>query len=105
MYHNLLKNYEKSEEYVENLETWLNQFSKTITDMNRQIKKIDNKKPLNSKEVNEIRRALQTQEKDKTTKSILSKLENGKWKDKTRSLGKDLTKAQINEEVERLLDQ
>ena len=41
--YNLLKNYEKSEEYVENLETWLNQFSKTITDMNRQIKKIDNK--------------------------------------------------------------
>ena len=41
--YNLLKNYEKSEEYVENLETWLNQFSKTITDMNRQIKKIDSK--------------------------------------------------------------
>ena len=41
--YNLLKNYEQSEEYVENLETWLNQFSTTITDMNREIKKIDNK--------------------------------------------------------------
>lgn len=41
--YNLLKNYEQSEEYVENLETWVNQFSKTITDMNQQIKKIDNK--------------------------------------------------------------
>ena len=41
--YNLLKNYEQSEEYVENLETWVNEFSKTITDMNRQIRKIDNK--------------------------------------------------------------
>ena len=41
--YNLLKNYEQSEEYVENLETWVNQFSKTITDMNREIKKIDSK--------------------------------------------------------------
>jgi len=41
--YNLLKNYEQSEEYVENLETWLNEFSKTITDMNREIKKIDQK--------------------------------------------------------------
>ncbi len=39
--YNLLKNYERSEEYVENLETWVNQFSKTITDMNQRIKKID----------------------------------------------------------------
>ena len=39
--YNLLKNYEQSEEYVENLETWVNQFSKTITDMNQRIKKID----------------------------------------------------------------
>jgi len=41
--YNLLKNYEQSEEYVENLETWVNQFSKTITDMNQELKKIDNK--------------------------------------------------------------
>ena len=41
--YNLLKNYEQSEEYVENLETWLNEFSKTITDMNREMKKIDQK--------------------------------------------------------------
>ena len=41
--YNLLKNYEQSEEYVENLETWVTEFSKTITDMNREIKKIDSK--------------------------------------------------------------
>ena len=41
--YNLLKNYEQSEEYVENLETWVNEFSKTITEMNQQIKKIDHK--------------------------------------------------------------
>ena len=41
--YNLLKNYEQSEEYVENLETWVNEFSKTITDMNRELKKIDGK--------------------------------------------------------------
>ncbi len=40
---NLLKNYEQSEEYVENLESWVNRFSKTITDMNTQLKKIDSK--------------------------------------------------------------
>tara|TARA_R100000008_G_scaffold59244_1_gene36949 strand:- start:1215 stop:1490 length:276 start_codon:yes stop_codon:yes gene_type:complete len=41
--YNLLKNYEQSEEYVENLETWVNQFSKNITNMNQQLKKIDEK--------------------------------------------------------------
>ena len=41
--YNLLKNYEQSEEYVENLESWVKQFSKTITDMNRELKQIDNK--------------------------------------------------------------
>ena len=41
--YNLLKNYEQSEEYVENLETWVNEFSKNITNMNRELKKIDNK--------------------------------------------------------------
>ncbi len=41
--YNLLKNYEQSEEYVENLETWVNEFSKNITDMNRELKKIDDK--------------------------------------------------------------
>jgi len=41
--YNLLKNYEQSEEYVENLETWVNEFSKNITSMNQQIKKIDHK--------------------------------------------------------------
>ena len=40
---NLLRNYEKSEEYVENLETWVSNFSKTITNINREIKKIDHK--------------------------------------------------------------
>tara|TARA_R100000951_G_scaffold115845_1_gene125315 strand:+ start:832 stop:1104 length:273 start_codon:yes stop_codon:yes gene_type:complete len=40
---NLLRNFEKSEEYVENLETWVDNFSKTITNMNREIKKIDSK--------------------------------------------------------------
>ena len=34
--YNLLKNYEQSEEYVENLETWVKEFSKTITDMNKE---------------------------------------------------------------------
>ena len=41
--YNLLKNYEQSEEYVENLESWVTRFSKTITDMNQQLKKIDHK--------------------------------------------------------------
>ena len=41
--YNLLKNYERSEEYVENLETWVSEFSKTITEMNQQLKNIDNK--------------------------------------------------------------
>tara|TARA_B100001094_G_C17864753_1_gene639165 strand:- start:447 stop:719 length:273 start_codon:yes stop_codon:yes gene_type:complete len=40
---NLLRNFEKSEEYIENLESWVKRFSETITDMNREIKKIDNK--------------------------------------------------------------
>jgi len=41
--YNLLRKYEQGEEYIENLESWVNQFSKTITNMNREIKKIDNK--------------------------------------------------------------
>lgn len=41
--YNLLKNYEQSEEYVENLETWVKEFSKNITEMNQQLKRIDNK--------------------------------------------------------------
>jgi len=41
--YNLLRKYEQGEEYIENLETWVKGFSKTITDMNREIKKIDNK--------------------------------------------------------------
>ena len=41
--YNLLKKYEQSEEYIENLETWVTLFSQTITDMNREIKKIDHK--------------------------------------------------------------
>ncbi len=40
---NLLRNFEKSEEYIENLESWVKRFSETITDMNREIKKIDSK--------------------------------------------------------------
>ena len=39
--YNLLRKYEQSEEYIENLESWVTMFSKTITDMNREIKKID----------------------------------------------------------------
>ena len=41
--YNLLRKYEQGEEYIENLETWVREFSKTITDMNKEIKKIDNK--------------------------------------------------------------
>ena len=41
--YNLLRKYEQGEECIENLETWVKEFSKTITDMNREIKKIDNK--------------------------------------------------------------
>jgi len=41
--YNLLRKYEQSEEYIENLETWVSQFSKTITEMNQEIKKIDSK--------------------------------------------------------------
>ena len=32
-----------SEEYIENLESWVTMFSKNITDINREIKKIDSK--------------------------------------------------------------
>ena len=39
--YNLLKNYEQSEEYVENLESWVSRFSKAITEMNQRIKTID----------------------------------------------------------------
>tara|TARA_R110000744_G_scaffold73536_2_gene147188 strand:+ start:2438 stop:2710 length:273 start_codon:yes stop_codon:yes gene_type:complete len=41
--YNLLKKYEQSEEYINNLETWVSHFSKTITEMNQEIKKIDSK--------------------------------------------------------------
>jgi len=41
--YNLLRKYEQSEEYIENLESWVAQFSKTITDMNSEIHKIDHK--------------------------------------------------------------
>mgnify|MGYP003651829992 CR=1 FL=1 len=41
--YNLLRKYEQGEEYIENLESWVNMFSKTITDMNKEIKKIDTK--------------------------------------------------------------
>ena len=41
--YNLLKNYEQSEEYISNLETWFVQFSKTVTDMNKEMEKIDKK--------------------------------------------------------------
>ena len=40
--YNLLRKYEQGEEYIENLETWVREFSKTITDMTRAIHKIDN---------------------------------------------------------------
>ena len=41
--YNLLRKYEQGEEYIENLESWVNQFSRIITDMNQQLKNIDNK--------------------------------------------------------------
>ena len=41
--YNLLRKYEQGEEYIENLESWVNRFSKTITNMNKEIKKIDHK--------------------------------------------------------------
>ena len=41
--YNLLRKYEQGEEYIENLETWVTMFSSTITDMNKEIKKIDTK--------------------------------------------------------------
>ena len=41
--HNLLRKYEQGEEYIENLETWVNQFSKSITNINQELKKIDHK--------------------------------------------------------------
>tara|TARA_R110000822_G_scaffold218296_1_gene352745 strand:+ start:238 stop:510 length:273 start_codon:yes stop_codon:yes gene_type:complete len=41
--YNLLRKYEQSEEYIENLESWVTMFSKNITDINREIKKIDSK--------------------------------------------------------------
>ena len=41
--YNLLRKYEQGEEYIENLESWVAEFSKTITSMNKEIKNIDNK--------------------------------------------------------------
>jgi len=41
--YNLLRKYEQGEEYIENLESWVNEFSKSITNMNRELKKIDSK--------------------------------------------------------------
>lgn len=40
---NLLRKYEQGEEYIENLESWVNQFSKSITSINQEMKKIDHK--------------------------------------------------------------
>ena len=66
--YNLLRKYELSEEYIENLETWVREFSRTITDMNKEIKKIDTKGSFSSddevgyffKEVKSIIRKLDT---------------------------------------------
>ena len=41
--YNLLRKYEQGEEYIENLESWVNQFSTSITGMNEELKKIDSK--------------------------------------------------------------
>jgi len=41
--YNLLRKYEQGEEYIENLETWFVQFSKTVTNMNKEMEKIDKK--------------------------------------------------------------
>jgi hypothetical protein len=41
--YNLLRNYEQSEVYIENLETWVTEFSKTITDIQLELEKIDHK--------------------------------------------------------------
>ena len=41
--YNLLRKYEQGEEYIENLESWVNQFSTSITSMNQELKKIDSK--------------------------------------------------------------
>jgi len=41
--YNLLRKYEQGEEYIENLESWVNQFSTSITSMNQELKKIDRK--------------------------------------------------------------
>tara|TARA_R110000744_G_scaffold97947_9_gene189240 strand:- start:826 stop:1098 length:273 start_codon:yes stop_codon:yes gene_type:complete len=40
---NLLRKYEQGEEYIENLESWVGEFSKTITEMNKQLNDIDKK--------------------------------------------------------------
>lgn len=76
--YNLLRKYEQGEEYIENLETWVKEFSKTITDMNREIKKIDNKGSFSSddevgyffKELKAIIQKLDTlgEEDDKSSK-------------------------------------
>ena len=41
--YNLLRKYEQGEEYIENLESWVAEFSKNITNMNQELKKIDSK--------------------------------------------------------------
>ena len=66
--YNLLNNYEQSEEYVENLETWVKEFSKTITNMNQELDKIDKRGSFSSDdEVGYFYKEL---------KNIISKLNN-----------------------------
>tara|TARA_R110000851_G_scaffold64810_1_gene147347 strand:- start:2244 stop:2516 length:273 start_codon:yes stop_codon:yes gene_type:complete len=41
--YNLLRKYEQGEEYIENLESWVTEFSKKITNMSKELKRIDSK--------------------------------------------------------------
>tara|TARA_B100001564_G_C20629657_1_gene666480 strand:+ start:935 stop:1222 length:288 start_codon:yes stop_codon:yes gene_type:complete len=76
--YNLLRNYEQSEEYVENLESWLQRFAKSITDMQSRMNDIDKKGSFEAddevgyffKELKSIMNQLNTLGKDDDGKNI-----------------------------------
>ena len=74
--YNLLDKFEQSEEYIENLESWVNRFAKSISGMQSRMSEIDKKGDFESddelgyffKELKTIMEQLNTLGKDDDTK-------------------------------------
>jgi|TARA_B110000914_G_scaffold35837_1_gene28759 predicted PurR-regulated permease PerM len=74
--YNLLDKFEQSEEYIENLESWVNRFAKSINGMQSRMSEIDKKGTFESddevgyffKELKTIMEQLNTLGKDDDTK-------------------------------------